>query len=109
MIKITPHSLRETLRRSSIVRSLYFDLHMADIPVLLGFGNFKAEAEKAMKMFLSEKELKDDRTVAKVEADIRHCFYKFKTTPQEYFLFGFRKKTDEERNAYLPDSLIMKT
>lgn len=82
---------------------------MADIPVWLGVGSFKVEIENTMKMFMPGEELKDDKTVAKVKADIRHCFYKFKTSPQEYFLFGFRMKTDEARNAYLPDRLIMKS
>lgn len=88
---------------------MYFDLHLADIPVWIGVGSFERAMNKEMNLFLSEHELEDKQLAQSVRRDIKHCFYKYKTSPQEYFLFSFRDKSEDERATYLPDSIIMKS
>lgn len=61
-----------------------------------------------MNQFLSNEEIKDENVVVSVYNDIKKCFYKHKTTPQEYFLFQFRGKTENERKTYISDRMIMK-
>lgn len=61
-----------------------------------------------MEQFMSQSELNDEKQFKIVFNDIKRCFYKYKTTPLEYFLFQLRNKTTEERENYLSDSMIMK-
>ena len=101
--------VREALRRSRFVRWLYFDMHLADLPIILGSSTFKKQMDDAMTTFLSLQELQSSDTRHRIRNDIRRCYYKYKATPQEYFLFGFKDKTAYERAAYLTDSTIMKS
>ena len=101
--------LRETLRRSRFVRWLYFDMHLADVPIILGSSAFNKQMDSAMTTFLSQKELLSSVKRHRIRNDIRRCYYKYKATPHEYFLFGFKNKSAHERAAYLTDSAIMKS
>lgn len=103
-----PTTLREYLRNSRFIRFLYYNCHMADIPVALGIGHFRHEADKMIKQFLSEEELSNKTITESIFKDIRQCYFKYKFTPQEYFLFGLRNKSDGERKTYISDSMIMK-
>ena len=100
-------SLRKRLRQSAIVRSLYYDFGMANLMVFAGFGDYEKQIDTAFFQFLSKEEQKDINTLKQLRKDIKQCFYKYKTTPSEYFLFKFREKTDKERATYLSDSVIM--
>lgn len=102
-------TLRESLRRNRLIRWLYFDMHLADVPVILGAKNFTRRMNKAIEAFLSPKELQSDATLHRIRKDIKLCFYKYKATPEEYFLFGFKDKTPQERKTYLTDHFIMKS
>lgn len=105
---ITPPQLRNALRNSKLVRMIYYDCHLADVPVLLGSAKFKKKSLTAMRQFMTQSDLNDEKLFKEVYDDIKHCFFKYKTTPLEYFLFRLRSKTDEERMTYLSDSMIMK-
>jgi len=74
----------------------------------LGIGDFKKEASNVMKQFLNNDELKNIESLKFLYHDICHCFYKYKTTPLEYFLFEFRYKNGAQRETYISDRLIMK-
>lgn len=86
---------------------MYFDCHFADVPVKLGLGSFNNLITKALNEFLTKEELQDESVVKEVRKDIRTCYYRYKTTPQEYFLFKFRHKKHEERDSYISDHMIM--
>lgn len=103
-----PPPIRNLLRSSKLIRNLYYDCHLADISVFLGIGSFKHNACRVMNQFLSDKELKNELLVVSIFKDIKRCFYKYKFTPQEYFLFDLRNKNEQIRETYISDSMIMK-
>lgn len=105
---ILPPPIRNTLRNNRIVRWLYFDCHFADIPVLLGVGSFNHQLNNALNEFMATKELHDEECIKETIKDVKRCFYRYKTTPQEYFLFKFKHKSQEERASYISDHIIMK-
>lgn len=76
--------------------------------MLFNLGSFNKQSSSAIKEFLCKGELADKEKVEEIKRDIKRCYYKYKITPQEYFLFRLRNKSDPERNEYLPDHLIMK-
>lgn len=96
------------LRANYIIRFLYYDCHLADIPVILGSKAFKKDAYTMMNKFLAGDEREDIKILKSLYKDIKKCFYKYKFTPQEYFLFQLRNKTEDERNSYISDRFIMK-
>lgn len=103
-----PPNLRNALRSSRLVRWLYYDLHLADVLVLLGLSKFKKKSLSAMRQFMKQSDFNDNKLYREIYGDIRSCYFKYKTTPLEYFLFRLRGKTEEERRSYLSDSMIMK-
>ena len=103
-----PPPIRNLLRANKLARALFYDCHLADIPVLFGLSSFKQSAYKVMKMFMTKDELQNEKIIAAVFNDIRQCYYRYKFTPLEYFLFELRYKSREERATYLSDSMIMK-
>lgn len=44
------------------------------------------------------------QTKAQLKADIKKCYYKYLTTPEEYFLFGFEGKDHAYRDSFLSDN-----
>ena len=63
-------------------------------------GGFDNQINTAIRKFgsnskLSAKELKED---------IKKSYYRYLTTPDEYFLYGFEGKDDGYRNEFLPDN-----
>lgn len=60
---------------------------------------FKDRIEREMKAFL-----KDDKSDWNaIRKDIRKCWLKFGSSPEEYFLFGFRSLNDKERATFITD------
>lgn len=39
----------------------------------------------------------------KIMSDVKRCYVKFLTKPQEYFLLGFKDKTDKEKSGWITD------
>lgn len=56
-----------------------------------------------MKKALSIFGLHSDKLKVK---DIKNCYFKYRISPEEYFLFDFEHKTSKERNSYLSDKTI---
>ena len=69
-----------------------------------GGGIFSENIESAMKTFLTAEELSDVSLVKKLTKDIVNSYIKYGTTPQEYFLFGFRHEGHERRKKFLCNS-----
>jgi hypothetical protein len=64
---------------------------------------YRQSINKAFNLFLTEEERKDSRLLNKLRKDIQHCRATYSTKANEYFLFGFRTLTPEQRNEFLPD------
>lgn len=77
--------------------------------MLLGLGSFRYNAHAHIQQFLGQDEANDTALTESVYRDIKRCFYRYKTTPLEYFLFKLRSKSANEREQYLSDSVIMKS
>lgn len=61
--------------------------------------------KQSLRKFLTEKEYNDDKLKRSVVKDIKLCRKIYKTKPEEYFLFGFRNLSSEQRGAFLPDMI----
>ena len=64
---------------------------------------YRQSIKRAFNRFLTKDELCDGRLKRELERDIWACRKKYKTKPDEYFLYGFRGMKEEERNTFLPD------
>ena len=65
---------------------------------------YKKLLGKAFDTFLSDAEKGNSQLIAERKKDIYTCREKYLTTPQEYFLFGFREQTsDEYRDSFISD------
>ena len=60
---------------------------------------FKDRIEREMNAFL-----KDDKGEWNaIRKDIKRCWLKYGSSPEEYFLFGFRKLNKKERGKFITD------
>lgn len=64
---------------------------------------YRQSIKRAFNLFLSKEERNDSRLLKKLRKDILLCRDKYSTKADEYFLFGFRNLTSEQRNEFLPD------
>jgi len=64
---------------------------------------YQRDINAALKQFLLKEELNNSKLRREIVNDIKHCRKLYKTKPVEYFLFGFRNLTHEQRNEFLPD------
>lgn len=61
--------------------------------------------DHALREFLTETEMNDTQYKNFLIQDIKSCYYKYLTTPQEYFLFGFKEHKDIAfRSSFLTDN-----
>ena len=87
--------------KNRIKRFIITGYHALSLDKLRMFiGGFDSQINIAIQKFgrnshLSEKELK---------RDIKKCYYRYLTTPDEYFLFGFEGMNDSYRNSFLSDN-----
>ena len=61
------------------------------------------EIKKSMDHFLSDKEKNNSWLRWSIGWDIWRCRWKYQSTPNEYFLFGFRGKGHDYRNSFITD------
>lgn len=66
---------------------------------------FKRSIPAAFKLFLTENERNDSKLLRSLRNDMIACRKKFRIQANEYFLFGFRGKSDEYRASFLPDEI----
>ncbi|MBP5796684.1 MAG: hypothetical protein J6W26_00200 [Bacteroidales bacterium] len=64
---------------------------------------YRKGIKKALKLFLTKEEYGDEALKTEIIKDIKRCRKQYRTKPEEYFLFGFRNCSPEERAEFLPD------
>ena len=91
------YSNNRRLRRYLI--NIYHTLNVDKLFMRIGFFDKKIDA--ALKKFKGYSNLPDYQ----LKKDIKDCYYKYLTSPQEYFLFRFFELKDIERKKFLSDNL----
>lgn len=71
--------------------------------VKAGRSTFKSRITREMISFLTDKEKEDKAYVARIKKDIRKCWLKYGSSPEEYFLFGFQELDDAGRKCFITD------
>ena len=66
-------------------------------------STFKSRINRELKVFLNEEEQTDKLLVESIKKDIKQCWLKYGTSPEEYFLFGYRDLDDKGRSAFISD------
>lgn len=66
-----------------------------------GGETFDSEICRCFEIFLSSKEKKNVELLRKLKIDIIWCYYRYGTTPDEFFLFDFRHCTLDRRSEFL--------
>lgn len=66
-----------------------------------GGGIYKENLDYALKNNLSDTEYADTKFVKKLTKDIINCYLQLNATPEEYFAFEFRNKSEKQRAQYL--------
>ena len=96
------HACTESL----LVQYLYYGFKL-DILMNKFSKSYAIRAENACKNFLTPEEYKDRKLVEQIKKHMFHCLKLCKSKPEEYFIYGFRTKTDDEIRAYITDSSMM--
>lgn len=96
------HACTESL----LVQYLYYGFKL-DILINKFSKSYAIRAEDACKNFLTPEEYKDRKLVEQIKKHMFHCLKLCKSKPEEYFIYGFRTKTDDEIRAYITDSSMM--
>lgn len=96
------HACTESL----LVQYLYYGFKL-DILMNKFSKSYAISAENACKNFLTPEEYKDRKLVEQIKKHMFHCLKLCKSKPEEYFIYGFRTKTDDEIRAYITDSSMM--
>lgn len=68
--------------------------------LFMRIGLFDSQINNALKKFKGNSNLSDSQ----LRKDIKDCYYKYLTTPQEYFLFRFFEINDKDRSKFLSDN-----
>ena len=98
------YTLKNKFRRISI--SVYHSLKIDKLFVTIDIGSFKKKKQEAYNCFLSDKEKNDNQFIRKIDKDIKSCYLKYLTNPQEYFLFDFISNKEEiYRSSFLSDNM----
>ena len=102
------YTLKKRVRRWGI--NIYHALGIDKLLARTDMGPFKKKMEEALRTFLSKAELEDRYFLESVRRDIKYCYKKYLTTPQEYFLFGFKENESETyRDSFLSDNVRIRT
>lgn len=96
------HACTESL----LVQYIYYGLKL-DILMNMFSKSYEIRAENACKNFLTPEEYLNRTIVEKIKKHMFHCLKLCKSKPEEYFIYGFRNKTDEEIRTYITDSSMM--
>lgn len=91
------YSKKRRLRR--ILINIYHALNLDKL--FMRIGLFDKKIVTSLKKFKGYSDLSDYQ----LRKDIKTCYYKYLTTPQEYFLFRFFELDDIERAKFLSDNL----
>ena len=92
------YTLKRRIKRYII--TIYHCLSVDKLLMFCGYNNKKIKA--SIKKFYPKASAEDITLLVK---DIKHCYYKYLTTPDEFFLFGFNKNTTPSyRSSFLTDN-----
>ena len=91
---------------SLLVQYLYYGLKL-DILMNKFSKSYALRAENACKRFLTSEEYADRKLVEEIKKHMFHCLILCKSKPEEYFIYGFRNRSDDEIRKYITDSSMM--
>lgn len=93
-IKLLPPPICNTLRINKFLK-YHYNTEM------WGGGIFQENVNRALKLNLSEDELKNTNYVNSLKRDLVRCYLIHEATPEEYFVFNFKNKNESQRDSYL--------
>lgn len=102
-------SVRNKLRQSSLVNYIWYDLGLDNLIVRSGSRSFRTQIEEAFSKYLSPEEQRDGELKQKLSKDIINCYCRYKSSPAEFFRYGFRSKENSLRDTYVTDKYINMT
>lgn len=102
-------SVRNKLRQSKFINFIWYDLGLDNAIVRSGSRSFKKQIDEAFSKYLLPEELKDAELKQKLSKDIINCYCRYKSSPAEYFRYGFRTKENTLRSTYVTDKYINMT
>lgn len=94
---MTMYTARNRIKRGII--NIYHSLSLDKLRMFS--GGFDKQINDAIKQFGGDSKL----TPQELKSDIKKCYYRHLTRPDEYFLFGFEGKDESYRSAFLSDNL----
>lgn len=100
------HKLKEKLRQSCIINFIYYGCHVDNLIYSFGLFGFDAKKKQAINKWLPDTKGSDKLIKSGIFRDMNECYKKYKCNPNEYFLFDFRNKSNEERATYVTDTYI---
>lgn len=66
---------------------------------------YRQSIKKSLNTFLTKEEQADERLKKEIVSDIKQCRRLYNTKAEEYFLFGFRNLSPDQRAKFLPDHI----
>lgn len=88
---------------------VWYDIGLDNAIVRSGSRSFKKQIDEAFSKYLSPEEQKDEGLKQKLSKDIIDSYCRYKSSPAEYFRYGFRSKDDSLRSTYVTDKYINMT
>lgn len=84
------------------VRVSIFKRYSMDKPLLYGY-TFRQALKKSFDIYISESERCNEYLKNSLTNDLIASFLRYRTLPEEYFIYDFRSKTKDERASFLSD------
>jgi len=99
-------NIRKVLRATRWFSRLYYGLHVDDLLVEFGKDGFDEQVIKAFEIYLTD----EDRNLqATLKKDMKRCYHQIKANPLEYFLFGLRNLSNDERSEFISEKFMYMT
>lgn len=97
--------VRKKIRQSQFLQNVYYALKIDNVFLWMNIWGGRNAIASVCSEFLPKET--PEMELRKIKKDIRRCYYKYKISPSEYFLFDFvHKKDDYVRGDFLPDKWI---
>lgn len=106
-IKFKGGRMKMLLRQAPIIQTLYYAFKL-DVIAKYFSKTWEKDIDSAMKLFLTEKELSDEKLCLSIRKDINKCYRICKSKPLEYFLFGLRNCDTEKRKTFITDTEMLR-
>lgn len=99
-------SLKMKIKESGFIQKLCYLLRI-DYIIHAFSASYKNDVQKALKTYLSEEELNDNKLVTRIKKDMRSCDKLIMAKPYEYFFLNLRNKTKQERVNFITDKYML--